>query len=307
MREVAITGGAGFIGSSLVHRIVKNAARVVVIDDLSTGLESNLTGLDVEFYEVSFTDKEKVRKLIGSVDCIVHLGARGSVPRSLKDPVTTHLVNTQGTLNMLEISRDCGADFIYSSSSSVYGSNLEIPKIENTWLEPLSPYAASKLSAEAFVHAYSYSYGMKTTLLRFFNVFGPRQRPDHEYAAVIPKWIRKALRNETIELFGDGTQSRDFTYIDTVCDVMESALNKEFSSPHVINLAYGNNITLNDLIAKLKDYFPNLKVKISPPRAGDVKQSQNNPARLKEMFPEVIPVNFDVALNQTINWLKEVN
>ena len=171
------------------------------------------------------------------------------------------------------------------------------------WLQPLSPYAASKLGAEGFVSAYSSTYGLKTTLLRFFNVFGPWQRHDHEYAAVLPKWIWKALNGQSIELHGDGTQTRDFTYVKTVCDVIESAINNKVYGPEVINLAYGNNISLNEVISKLRNIFPNIEVINSPTRIGDVKNSQNLPNRLKSKFPDVVPIAFDTAFNETINWL----
>ena len=303
MANIALTGGAGFIGANLVRRLINSGHQVVVIDDLSTGLESNLAGLTLEFVEMSIVDSNAVRAVIKGMDIVVHLAARGSVPRSVLDPIATHSVNTLGTLNVLEACRENDSHLIFSSSSSVYGANVVLPKNEEMWLQPLSPYAASKLGAEGFVSAYSSTYGLKTTLLRFFNVYGPWQRPDHEYAAVLPKWIWKALNGQSIELHGDGTQTRDFTYVKTVCDVIESAINNAVYGPEVINLAYGNNISLNEVISKLKDYFPNLKITNSPTRIGDVKSSQNTPIRLKYKFPDVEPIAFDSAFDETINWL----
>ena len=305
MLKIAITGGSGFIGSNLTRRFTASGHQVVVIDDLSTGLASNLDDINVDFREISIVDLKSLTSAIKDSDVVVHLAARGSVPRSVLDPIATHSVNTLGTLNVLEACRENDSHLIFSSSSSVYGANGALPKNEEMWLQPLSPYAASKLGAEGFVSAYSSTYGLKTTLLRFFNVFGPWQRPDHEYAAVLPKWIWKAMHNQSIELHGDGKQTRDFTYVKTVCDVIESAINNKVYGPEVINLAYGNNISLNEVISKLKNHFPNLEIINSPTRIGDVKNSQNLPNRIKAKFPDVIPVSFDEALDQTINWLRK--
>jgi UDP-glucose 4-epimerase len=303
MKKVAVTGGAGFIGSNLSRALISEGFDVVVIDDLSTGLESNLSDLQVDFRKISITDLDQLKKALSASDVVVHLAARGSVPRSVKDPMATHQVNTLGTLNVLEICRTTGAHFIFSSSSSVYGSNMALPKQEEMWLQPMSPYAASKLGAEGFVSAYASTYDLKTTLLRFFNVFGPYQRPDHEYAAVLPKWIWTALKGVSIELFGDGEQTRDFTYVQTVCDVILSAIRDKIYGPEVINLAYGNKISLNQVIARLKLDFPKLDVIKSPNRLGDVRDSQNNPQRIKSKFPQVAPVPFEVAFDDTLNWL----
>ena len=303
MSKVAVTGGAGFIGSNLVRRFIDSGHQVTVIDDLSTGLTSNLVDLNVDFKEISIVDSKAVSAAVKGMNVVVHLAARGSVPRSVLDPMATHSVNTLGTLNVLEACRENDSHLIFSSSSSVYGSNGALPKNEEMWLQPLSPYAASKLGAEGFVSAYSSTYGLKTTLLRFFNVFGPWQRHDHEYAAVLPKWVWKALNGQSIELHGDGTQTRDFTYVKTVCDVIESAINNKVYGPEVINLAYGNNISLNEVISKLRNIFPNIEVINSPTRIGDVKNSQNLPNRLKSKFPDVVPIAFDTAFNETINWL----
>lgn len=307
MAKVAVTGGAGFIGSNLSRALVAGSHEVTIIDDLSTGLATNIDGLDVNFKDVSVVDFAELSTALKDVDVIVHLAARGSVPRSVKDPVATHAVNTLGTLNVLEVCRATGAHFIFSSSSSVYGSNTALPKKEEMWLQPLSPYAASKLGAEGFVSAYSSTYGLNTTLFRFFNVFGPYQRPDHEYAAVLPKWIWKALKGENIELFGDGEQTRDFTYVKTVCDVISSAINNEVYGPEVINLAYGNNISLNQVIDKLKYEFPDIRIDNSPSRLGDVRNSQNDPQRIKSKFPDVSAVPFDLAFTETITWLKNLH
>ena len=305
MKKIAVTGGAGFIGSNLVERLLSKGHEVTVVDDLSTGLKSNLDLNKITFYELSLTDRDGLAKALNGVDAIVHLGARGSVPRSLKNPIATHDVNATGTLNVLEAARVSGAQVIFSSSSSVYGRNGQLPKDETMWLSPLTPYAASKLAAEGYVQAYGAAYEVPVTLLRFFNVFGPKQRPDHEYAAVLPKWIWKAMNNEAIDVYGDGSQTRDFTYVRTVLDVIEDALDRGVRTEGAVNLAYGNRISLLTTIDLLKVHFPELKVNYVDIRPGDVKDSQNDPVLLKKLFPDVTPTEFPVALSETVNWLKE--
>ena len=305
MSKVAVTGGAGFIGSNLVSRLIAEGNEVVVVDDLSTGLFSNVKDQACEFRELSITDFAKLNSAIKDCETIFHLGARGSVPRSIKNPVATHAVNATGTLNVLEVARESGAHVLFSSSSSVYGRNMQLPKDESMWLGPMTPYAASKLAAEGYVQAYASAYKVPTTLLRFFNVFGPRQRPDHEYAAVLPKWIWLAMHNQPIQVFGDGTASRDFTYVDTVLDVAMTAMKQKVTSDGAINLAYGNRISLNVTIDLLKQHFPDLEVNYTVDRPGDVKESQNSPELLKKLFPAVQPKAFDLALSETVTWLKE--
>lgn len=302
--KIAVTGGAGFIGSNLVKKLMELNHDVIVIDDLSTGLPSNLENLKCNFQNVSIIDNPKLNSLISSCEAIFHFAARGSVPRSILDPVSAFKINAIGTLNILEIARNTGAHVIFSSSSSVYGLNTSIPKVESTWTAPLSPYAASKLSAEGLLSAYANSYNIPVTTLRFFNVYGPLQRPDHPYAAVIPKWIWQAIHGKPIEIFGDGEQTRDFTFVDTVIDVATASLFKVETSGQVINLAYGNQISLNEIKTKLNEKFPKLVSNYSPKRAGDVEHSQNNPDKILRYFPNVIPTNFDVGFEKTFNWLK---
>ena len=305
MKKIAVTGGAGFIGSNLVERLLSKGHEVTVVDDLSTGLKSNLDLNKITFHELSLTNRDGLAKALNGVDAIVHLGARGSVPRSLKNPIATHDVNATGTLNVPEAARTNCAQVIFSSSSSVYGRNGQLPKDESMWLSPLTPYAASKLAAEGYVQAYGAAYEVPITLLRFFNVFGPKQRPDHEYAAVLPKWIWKAMNNEPIDVYGDGSQTRDFTYVRTVLDVIEDAMNREVRTEGAVNLAYGNRISLLTTIELLKGHFPDLKVNFIDIRPGDVKDSQNDPVLLKKLFPSVTPTEFPQALSETVNWLKE--
>ena len=305
MNKVAVTGGAGFVGTNLVRALLNQSTEVLVIDDFSTGLKSNLEGLDCDLAEISLTDSIKVAKALKECEYIFHLGARGSVPRSIKNPRATMEVNAIGTLNVLESARATGATVAFSSSSSVYGSNLELPKNEKMWMAPLTPYAASKLSGEALVESYSASYSISAVTYRFFNIFGPWQRPDHDYAAVIPKWIWKLMQNESIEVFGDGNQSRDFTYVDTVVEVLIEGMKKEINHPSPINLAFGSRVTLNQAIDALRLKFPDLKVSYSQERSGDVRNSQNDPTLLKSIFPSITPIDFSEALEMTYQWFIE--
>ena len=305
MARVAVTGGAGFIGSNLACRLISEGYQVVVIDDLSTGLLSNVDQENSDFHQISITNLEFLNRALKDCETIFHLAARGSVPRSIKNPFATHDVNATGTLNVLEVARKSGAHVIFSSSSSVYGRNMALPKDESMWLGPMTPYAASKLAAEGYVQAYSSAYGLPTTLLRFFNVFGPRQRPDHEYAAVLPKWIWLAMQGSPIDVYGDGSASRDFTYIDTVLDIAMMAMKERVITEGAMNLAYGNRIFLSETIKILKEYFPDLQVNYRPERLGDVKESQNSPELLRRLFPTVVPKPFKSALAETVAWLKE--
>ena len=304
--KVLVTGGAGFIGSNLVRRLLSNGHEAVAFDDFSTGLESNLAGLDVETVRGSLVDAEAVATASAGIDAIVHLGARGSVPRSIEFPVATHEANATGTLNVLEAARPQGAHVVMSSSSSVYGANPLLPKIERTWTQPLSPYAASKLAGEGYMLGYQASYGLPTLVFRFFNVFGPWQRPDHDYAAVVPKWLWKAMTGQVIEVHGDGTQTRDFTYVDSVVDVLMDAVDRRVSLDSPINLAFGRRYSLLDLLERIEALLGvSPRVEFVAPRVGDVRNSENDPALLRETFPRVEPVDLDPALERTAAWLEE--
>ncbi len=305
MGKVGVTGGAGFIGSNLSRRLISEGHDVVVFDDLSTGLISNVDQSNCTFINASITDHQTLHSALRDCQTIFHLAARGSVPRSIKNPVATHAVNATGTLNVLEVARASGAHVIFSSSSSVYGRNMQLPKDESMWLGPMTPYAASKLAAEGYVQSYASAYKVPTTLLRFFNVFGPRQRPDHEYAAVLPKWIWLAMQGKAIDVYGDGSASRDFTYIDTVLDIAMTAMDEKVLTEGAMNLAYGNRIFLSDTIEMLRKHFPDLQVNYVAERLGDVKESQNSPELLNRLFPKVQPKSFETALTETIQWLQE--
>lgn len=305
MDKVAITGGAGFIGSNLASKLTSKGYKVVIVDDLSTGLYTSVDIDRNEFHNISIADIEELSSALSGCKTIFHLGARGSVPRSIKNPIATHEVNTTGTLNVLEVARETGAHVIFSSSSSVYGRNVQLPKNETMWLGPMTPYAASKLAAESYIQAYASAYELPTTLLRFFNVFGPRQRPDHEYAAVLPKWIWLAMQGKSIEVYGDGNASRDFTYVDTVVDIAISAMENKITHIGATNLAFGNRVTLNEVISLLRLHYPNLVVQHKDNRPGDVKESQNSPELIKELFPDIEPKPFEEAFNETVEWLKK--
>jgi len=304
--KVLITGGAGFVGTNLTIELLKIGHDVKIIDDLSTGLEQNVPK-DAEFIKASILDLEKLYNAAKNSDVIVHLGARGSVPRSIKDPVATHNVNSTGTLNVLEAARVNESHYIFSSSSSVYGSNMALPKNENMVLKPLTPYAASKMSGEALSLSYSNSFALSVSTFRFFNIFGPWQRPDHEYAAVIPKWISKCLAGDEIEIFGNGEQTRDFTYVTTVVQVIVNCISNKVLHPEPVNLAYGNNISLNQVVSLLRDTFPTLKVKYLTPRNGDVLHSENDPGLLKTLYPDITVDKFENSLQKTIDWFKNLS
>jgi UDP-glucose 4-epimerase len=302
--KVLVTGGAGFIGTNLTLNLLGSGYEVKVFDDLSTGLKANIPK-DAEFVNASILEASQIDKAIEDCEVVVHLGARGSVPRSIKDPIATHNVNATGTLNVLEAARNSQCHYIFSSSSSVYGSNMILPKNEDMVLRPITPYAASKMSGEALSLGYAKSYGLAVSTFRFFNIFGPWQRPDHEYAAVLPKWISKCIKGDEIEIFGDGEQTRDFTYVGTVVSIIKNCISDKVLHPEPVNLAYGNNISLNQVIPLLKNSFPDLKVKYLSSRDGDVLHSKNDPKLVKSLYPNVNVEKFETSLQETINWFKK--
>ena len=307
--HVLVTGGAGFIGSNLCRRLVADErfTGVSVIDDFSTGSPANLTDVDVEVFEGSILDEPVLAMAAAPADAIVHLAARASVPRSVADPVASHAVNATGTLAVLEQARRLGAAVVAASSSSVYGANPTLPKTEDMATRPMSPYAASKLSAEAYTNAYGHSYGMDTLVFRFFNVFGPYQPAGHVYAAVVPAFIDAALRGQPLTIHGDGTQSRDFTYVDTVTAVLADAVARRASEPDPVNLAFGTRTDLLTLIDRLEHLLGHsLPRDFQAPRVGDVRHSQADGSRMHALFPEVVPTDLDDGLAATIAWMRGV-
>jgi UDP-glucose 4-epimerase len=303
--KVLVTGAAGFIGSNLVTRLTE-IAEVRGIDDLSTGYMRNIEGLDLDFIEGSILDEALLAKAVSGCDAIVHLAARPSVPRSIAEPQRSHEVNATGTLRVLDAARNLNDPLvIVASSSSVYGANPTLPKSETALPMPMSPYAVSKLAAEQYTLAWQYSYGMKTLPFRFFNVFGPNQAPDHDYAAVVPMFIASALRGDPLQINGDGLQSRDFTYVGTVCDVIADAVVKGISHNGPVNLAFGTRTSLMEVITNIEKILDSSLIRVHrEERVGDVKHSQADNSVLMSLFPGVVPVTLDEGLRVTVEWLR---
>ena len=307
--RVLITGGAGFIGSNLARYFQEHDlhGEIRVIDDLSTGRLENLEGIDTQFTEGSILDYPLLKSVTEGVDSVVHLAAIGSVPRSVKAPRPSHEANTTGTLNVLEAARELGVGHVVvASSSSVYGSNPSLPKSEFDWTRPMSPYGVTKLATEGYAIAYNFSYGMKTLAFRFFNVFGPGQPADHDYAAVIPKFLDAALNGRTLTVHGDGLQSRDFTFVETVCATIFDAVERKIHAQDPINLAFGTNTTLLELINHIETALGTpVSFEHTESRTGDVRASQSDGVRLQEIFPSIRPVSLDDGLAQTVAWFRQ--
>ena len=275
--HVLVTGGAGFIGSHLVEALLERGYAVRVLDNFSTGKRENLDPFraDIELIEGDVRSFQVVREAVAGIDVVLHQAALPSVPRSIADPLTTHEVNATGTLHVLEASRNAGVRrVVYASSSSVYGDSPELPKHEGMRPNPLSPYAVSKLTGESYCQVFSRVYGLETVALRYFNVFGLRQDPDSPYAAAIPKFIKKMIQDEPPIIYGDGEQSRDFTYIADVVQANLLALTSACDSGLVINCAQSSRTTLNDLVSTLNRILGKaLEPIYEAPRRGDIKHS----------------------------------
>ncbi|MBB2987366.1 NAD-dependent epimerase/dehydratase family protein [Terracoccus luteus] len=305
--RLLITGGAGFIGSTLATLAVEDGHDVTVLDDLSTGHRDNLRDLTVRLVEGSVVDRAAVDDAMTDIDSVVHLAALGSVPRSIADPVATHVANATGTLTVLEAARAAGIRHLaYSSSSSVYGLNPALPKHEREWVRPLSPYAVTKLASEQYVLAYQQSFGLSTLAFRLFNVYGPRQRPGHAYAAVVPVFLDRLLRGEPLRVNGDGLHSRDFTYVGAVCRVLLDAARRRVTHPEPVNLAFGTSTTLLELVASLERAAGIVAtVEHVDPRPGDVLHSQADDASLLRLFPGIRATPLDEGLAETVAYVKE--
>jgi UDP-glucose 4-epimerase len=276
MSRVLVTGGGGFIGANLVRGLLARGDDVRILDNFATGNRANLDGLVVEVVEGELRSYERVHNAVRGVEVVFHLGALGSVPRSVQDPLTSSAVNIEGTLNVLLAARDEGVRrVVYSSSSSVYGLRRELPVTESMAPDPLSPYGVAKLAAERYCVAFSRVYeSFESVVLRYFNVFGPRQSPDSQYAAVIPLFMARIAAGEPITINGDGEQSRDFTYVANVVDATIRAADAPAVSGSLLNVAASAPVSVNELadtIGRILDR-PVTKV-FGPPRAGDVRDS----------------------------------
>ena len=301
---IVVTGGAGFIGANLC-RVLAPRYEVVVLDDLSSGHKANLTGVDVTLQVGSVLDVDTVREVCRGASAIVHLAAIPSVPRSIHNPMRTHEANATGTLTVLEAAREARAHVVLASSSSVYGGGGALARNENTVCRPLSPYGVSKLAAESYAAAYRTSFALDTISFRFFNVYGPLQDPDNAYAAVIPTFLRSALRGEPLTIHGDGEQSRDFTFVDSVVDVLADAVGRRVTSHAPVNLAFGTRTTLNELAAKIGQVMGRKQeVRYEPARLGDIRHSHAYPAMLRDLFPDVRPVPLLTGLLRTLSWVE---
>ena len=302
-----VTGGAGFIGSNFVHRLAAEGRPVRVLDNFFSGRRENLSGLEdrIELIEGDLRDRATVARAVKDVRFVIHFGAMPSVIRSVEDPWSANDVNINGTLNLLLAARDAGVDrVVFSSSSSVYGNTPVLPKHEDMTPTPLSPYALHKLAGEHYLRMFHNLYGLKTYSLRYFNVFGPRQNPKSDYAAVIPLFINAVLNDRAPILHGDGGQTRDFTYVDDIvaanlacCDAPEAA------AGGVYNVAWGNRISIKELALLIARILgKNIEPKHEPARAGDVRDSQADSSRAKAMIGWEPKVTFEEGLRRTIAW-----
>ena len=287
-RRVLVTGGGGFVGSNLVHRLLELGDDVVVLDNFSTGNRGNLGGLagDVEVVEGELRSYERVHAATRGVEIVFHQGALPSVPRSVQDPLTTSAVNVEGTLNVLLAARDSGVRrVVFASSSSVYGNTGDLPRVETQHTDPISPYGVSKLAAERYCVAFSRVYDLETVALRYFNVFGPRQDPRSQYAAVVPRFIAAIAADRPVTIYGDGSQSRDFTYVGNVVEANLLAADAPGVNGAVLNIATGRKTTVNELVEAVGEMLglPAEK-QFLPDRAGDVRDSWADITAARELL-----------------------
>lgn len=305
-QRVVVTGGAGFIGANLCNHLTALdwVDSVVALDNLSTGFESNLDGVDCDFQKGSILDDGDLDRALAGADAVVHLAARPSVPRSIEDPMASHEVNATGTLMVLEAIRRHDIGFIAcASSSSIYGANPQLPKTETMVAQPMSPYAVSKLASEQYVLSHARTFGFEALPFRFFNVFGPLQPAGHAYAAVVPAFVDAALRGEALPVHGDGTQSRDFTYVGDVCHVIAEAIRGRVNSEMPVNLAFGGRYTLLDVIEVIETILgQSLAREHQPNRPGDVPHSQADQTSLRSLFPSLEPTSVDDGIRATVAW-----
>ena len=309
MYKYLVTGGAGFIGSNITQELVKRGHAVRIVDNFITGKRENIASFldNIELIEGDIRDYETCWRALEGVDFVLHQAALPSVPRSIKDPLLTNEINIKGTLNLLLASRDAGVKrFVFASSSSVYGDDAHLPKKEGTLGNPLSPYSISKLMGEKYCQVFSQLYGLSTVCLRYFNIFGPRQDPSSQYAAVIPNFISRMLKGESPTIFGDGEQSRDFTYVSNVVEANILASKARGVSGEVFNIGCGERTTVNSLALKIKEI---LKEEIRPsydePRPGDVRHSFADISKARKMLKYEPLVPFGEGLKEAIRWHRE--
>jgi UDP-glucose 4-epimerase len=306
-RKVLVTGGGGFIGSNLVHALLERGDSVRVLDNFATGNRRNLADIadEIEVVEGDLRSYERVHTAVRGVEIVFHQGALGSVPRSVQDPLTSTAVNVEGTLNVLLAARDEGvARVVAASSSSVYGDGGTFPRVETQAPNPISPYAVAKLAAERFCVSFSRVYGLETVALRYFNVFGPHQDPTSQYAAVVPLFVQAIREGRPVTIYGDGEQSRDFTYVANVVEANLGAAVANGAEGTVLNIAAGGSETVNtlaDTIGRLLG-LP-VERAYEPPRPGDVEQSWADVSRAREVIGFEPHIGFEEGLRLTIDSL----
>ncbi|HSE33710.1 MAG TPA: SDR family oxidoreductase [Pyrinomonadaceae bacterium] len=304
-----VTGGAGFIGSHIADALTRNGLRVRVVDDLSTGHLENLQEIkgDVEFTEGSVADEQLLKKVLDGAELVFHEAAIPSVPRSVEQPRQSHVASVDGTFSLLLAARDRNVKrVVYAASSSAYGDQPTLPKREDMLPDPLSPYAVAKLVGEYYCQVFARVYKLETISLRYFNVFGPRQDPGSQYSGVVSRFISALLNNQQPVIYGDGEQSRDFTYIDNVIDANLKAANVNSGFGSVVNIANGERITLNRLLEELKAIVgkPDVKASYQQPRLGDVRHSLADISRARELLGYQPSVSLREGLQRTIDWWK---
>lgn len=310
MATYLVTGGAGFIGSNIVEELLKQGQKVRVLDNFSTGKRENiLPFLDkIELIEGDIRNYRIVRETIEGVDFVLHQAALPSVPRSIKDPITTNEVNVGGTLNILNTALDAKVErVVYASSSSIYGNSEVLPKREDMIPKPLSPYAVSKLAGEKYCQVFYQVYGLKTVILRYFNVFGPRQDPNSQYSAVIPKFIAAMKRGERPVIYGDGKQSRDFTYVANVVEVNFLACEADNVSGEILNVACGERFTVLNLVDKLNKVIRrDISPKFQKERKGDVRHSLADITKADKMLGFRPHIDFCKGLRMAVTYYGQI-